>query len=205
MKKLSIKLLVVSVLSAVIALSATAQKDFVLDSDNSKLFITGTSSVHDWEMEAETFSCETTIKLSDQTVSAIETIDFAAKVADLESGKRIMDNKAHDALEEKRHPQITFTFKSGDPVNISEGKAKFAGTLKIAGKSRKVELAANFKQISSNRFSVSGNVPLKMTDFGIDPPTAMLGTLQTGDEIAVKFDFEFNKTSEQLSGVLLDK
>jgi hypothetical protein len=30
-------------------------------------------------------------------------------------------------------------------------------------------------------------VPIKMTDFGIKPPTAIFGTLRTGDEVKVNF------------------
>lgn len=201
MKQLSIKFLVLSMLLAMFVLSASAQQEFVLDSDNSTLKITGTSSVHDWEMNAGTFNCETTVEVDSQMISSINAIDFSAKVEDLESGKRIMDNKAHDALKEKRYPEIRFDFNSGDPVTISEGNAKLAGTLNIAGKSRKVELAANFKQVSNNQFSVKGTVPLKMTDFGIEPPTAMLGALETGDEITVNFDFKFIKNPDQISGI----
>lgn len=201
MKRLSIKVFVLSILSAMLVLSATAQQEFVLDSDNSKLKITGTSSVHDWEMSAETFSCETTVELDSQRITSINAIDFSVKVEDLESGKRIMNNKAHDALKEKRHPEIRFRFDSGDPVTITEGEAKLAGTLNIAGKSRKVELAANFNQVRNNRFSVNGMVPLKMTDFDIEPPTAMLGAIETGDEITVNFDFKFTKTPDQISDI----
>jgi polyisoprenoid-binding protein YceI len=35
--------------------------------------------------------------------------------------------------------------------------------------------------------NATGMVPIKMTDFGIKPPTAMFGTLRTGDEVKVNF------------------
>ncbi len=205
MKRLSIKYLVLSMLAAVIAISATAQQDFILDSENSKLLVSGTSSAHDWEMEAQTFSCETTLELNEDKVTGIEAIDFSAEVEDLESGKRIMDNKAHDALIENRHPEIRYVVTSNDPVNISDGKASLTGTLSIAGKSRKVEVTGDISATDNNTFSVRGEVSLKMTDFGIEPPTAMLGALKTGDEISVKFDFTFEKNQEQLSGISTDK
>lgn len=200
MKRLSIKVFVLSMLAAVLSLNAIAQQEFVLDSENSKLLITGTSSAHDWEMQVTNFSCETVLEMNDQKVTDIEAVNFSATVEDIESGKRIMDNKAHDALEEKSHPIITFSLKSDDQVTISDDKAKLSGTLSIAGKSRDVEFTSEFMQVSSTRFSVKGSVPLKMTDFGIDPPTAMFGALQTGNEIKVNFDFQFEKISKELSG-----
>jgi len=205
MKKLSIKVFVLSMLAAVISLNAIAQQEFILDSKKSKLIITGTSSAHDWEMVAQTFSCETTLGLTDQKVTEIDAINFSAKVEDIESGKRIMDNKTHNALLEKRNPQINFKLKPGEPVTISKDLVKLAGTLNIAGKSREVELSCEFAQTGPNQFSVKGSVPLKMTDFGIEPPTAMFGALQTGNEITVIFDFEFNNSSKKLSGVFPDK
>jgi hypothetical protein len=36
-----------------------------------------------------------------------------------------------------------------------------------------------------------------MSDFGIDPPTAVMGTIKTGDDVVVKFDFEFNRSSAE--------
>jgi polyisoprenoid-binding protein YceI len=200
MKRLSIKVFVLSMLASVLSLNAIAQQEFVLDSENSKLLITGTSSAHDWEMQATNFSCETVLKMNDQKVTDIKAVNFSATVEDIESGKRIMDNKAHDALEEKNHPIIMFSLKSDDQVTISDDKAKLSGTLSIAGKSRDVEFTSEFMQVSSTRFSVNGSILLKMTDFGIDPPTAMFGALQTGNEIKINFDFKFEKISKELSG-----
>jgi hypothetical protein len=36
--------------------------------------------------------------------------------------------------------------------------------------------------------AVRGSVPLFMSDFGIEPPTAMLGMLKTADQVTVKFE-----------------
>ena len=205
MKRLNFKYLVLSVLAVSLAIHSTAQQDFILDSENSELLISGTSSIHDWEMEAQTFNGKTTLELNDKEVKGIRTIDFSVKVADIESGKRIMDNKAHDALNEKQNPRIRFLLNSNDLVAISNNKAKFAGILEVAGKSRDVEVACDFNLVNNTTLSVQGKAPLKMTDFGIDPPTAMLGTLQTGDEISVKFDLLFNVSQDQLSEIQTNK
>jgi hypothetical protein len=41
--------------------------------------------------------------------------------------------------------------------------------------------------ISGNRIQIKGSKKVKMTDFNISPPTAMLGTLKTGDEVTISF------------------
>jgi polyisoprenoid-binding protein YceI len=40
----------------------------------------------------------------------------------------------------------------------------------------------------ANSMTVSGDYTLKMTDYGIQPPKAMWGTIKTGDEVTIKFE-----------------
>ena len=184
---------------AVLAITATAQKDYKLNLKESKLIVAGTSSIHDWEMNAETFTAQTKLEVNNNSVGKIESIDFTCKVEDIESGKRIMDSKAYDALQEKRHPQISFQLHPNNQVKVSGKKVSLTGDMTIAGKKREVNVNCIFDVKNDNQFSVSGEVPLKMSEFGIEPPTAMLGTLETGDQVVVKFDFEFKKGSGALS------
>lgn len=46
---------------------------------------------------------------------------------------------------------------------------------------------------SDQHFKVSGKVNLKMSDFGIDPPTDFLGLIKVDDEVEVVFNLEFEK------------
>ena len=199
MKKHVFRYLALSILAATFSVVATAQQDFVLDKENSKLIVSGTSNLHDWEMEAETFSGETSLKMSDGTIEEVSSVNFTCLVSDITSDKRIMNNKAHDALQEKKHPEIKFKLNSGDAVKLSDGKIELTGILTIAGKSQKVNIASNYQPEGANKLTVSGETSLKMTDFGIEPPTAMFGAVETDDKITVKYSFEFNKSRDELS------
>ena len=44
------------------------------------------------------------------------------------------------------------------------------------------------RRLPDGQFRLTGSLPLLMTDFGIDPPKAMPGTLKTGDRVVVHFD-----------------
>ena len=46
----------------------------------------------------------------------------------------------------------------------------------------------------------AGVVPIKMTDYGIKPPTAIFGRLKTGDE--VKVNFELNMGPKAIAAAL---
>lgn len=178
---------------------ARAQEIYKLQSDNSKLIIEGTSSIHDWEMKADDFKAETWLKMDDNSISEISKVEFSTPVSGLKSGKNIMDNKAHDALKEKKFPEIKFALNKNNNVNISASKVSLTGLLTMAGKSKEVKLTADLNVENQQKFLVSGSVPIKMSDFGIDPPTAMMGAMKTGDEVVVKFSLEFQKSDQELS------
>jgi polyisoprenoid-binding protein YceI len=107
-----------------------------------------------------------------------------------------MDRKAYSALKVTAFPEIKFTSISA--IGISPDNNKFrdnlAGNLFIAGKSVPVSipLTGALSNINgTNKIDVSGEIELKMSDFDITPPTAMLGTLKTGDKVKVLFSFQF--------------
>ncbi|MEP5936390.1 MAG: YceI family protein, partial [Winogradskyella arenosi] len=71
-------------------------------------------------------------------------------------------------------------------------KVSVSGKMTIAGvtKTISVDLTAN---LQGSNVILEGNKTFKMTDFGIDPPKALLGTIKTGDDITIVFKSTFNK------------
>ncbi len=195
MKKINFKHLTIGILASLFAITATAQNVYKLNEKTSKLSVTGTSSLHDWEMKSTGFSAETGLKLADGSISEIQYIKFSTPVSALESGKNIMDNKAHNALKEKKFPQIIFALKGDGALILAEKSTSLTGMLTIAGKIKEIKVPVDFSIISERQFKARGTVRLKMSDFGIEPPTAFFGTLKTDDEVEMKFDFEFNRSN----------
>ena len=200
MKDLKFNFLFISIFALLLATGVQAQEFYKLQAENSNLVVTGTSSLHDWEMEVGNFNAETVLKIEGNAISEINRVEFAAPVSELKSGKSIMDKKARDALNEKKFPEIKFSLNKNNSVNITGGKANLTGLLTIAGKSRQVKLTTDLNVENPQKFLVSGSLPVKMSDFGIDPPTAMMGAMKTGDDVVVKFNLEFLKTDQALSG-----
>lgn len=199
MKTLNFKYLTISLLVSFFMINATAQDVYKLNEKNSKLLITGTSTIHDWEVNAEKFNCKITLKKVDENIVSINNIDFECQAEDIKSHNRIMDSKTYDALKAKTYPQITFRLENPENIHLAGGQATIKGMLTIAGKTKEVNVVSNFRFKTSNTFTVTGEAPLKMSDFNIDPPTAMLGALKTGNEVTIKYDFEFDKTSQEIT------
>ena len=62
----------------------------------------------------------------------------------------------------------------------------------MAGATRPIELQAKYKVLPSGELQVTVSKALKMTDFKMEPPTAMMGTIKVGDEVTVNFDATIN-------------
>lgn len=162
------------------------------DTATSSFVIQGTSSLHDWEMISQ--SCKGALQLDrDRQSLDIENIQLKVRVTSLKSGKKIMDKKCYDALKYEDYPDIIYRFISITNIK-SQGsnsyKANLEGTLDIAGvlKTIKIDVAIQKKD---GIISIQGTKPVKMSDFGVKPPKALLGTLKTGNEITIIFNLNF--------------
>ena len=69
---------------------------------------------------------------------------------------------------------------------------KATGNLMIAGSKKDIQLQFSLKA-DSNKLLLSGLHEINMTNFGIEAPTAMFGTIKTGDKVTIKFETQFNK------------
>ena len=117
---------------------------------------------------------------------AIEAFEIAIPAATLTSPREGLDKNMHKALKVTEHPEITFQlarFEGAGPAGAVRG----VGTLTIAGVQREVTLALKVQRNDAT-FTVTGEVNLLMTDFGIAPPKAMLGMLKTDPKVTVTFE-----------------
>lgn len=161
------------------------QMQLTSDPAQSKLTVAGTSSLHDWESVVNEFKVTGTL-----AETSINNLKVEATTRSIKSGKSVMDDKTWEALKAKQFTTITFAAQT---VQRSGNQLSGNGTLTLAGKTKTVPVKASIVQESAQFIKVSGAVTLKMTDFGIEPPTAMFGTLQTGDEVTIKYEIQLNK------------
>jgi hypothetical protein len=60
----------------------------------------------------------------------------------------------------------------------------------LAGVTKRISVPFTGVQ-AGDKVSINGSKELKMSEFNIKPPTAMLGTLKTGDQVTVAFQLNF--------------
>jgi polyisoprenoid-binding protein YceI len=193
---MKIKYLVNQTLAAIVFLTyaaiTAAQSPAVLLPSQSSVTIKGTSSLHDWEEKVENFSVNLKLKFNESDIAGIDHVHFICKAGSITSDNSLMTSKTHDALKVEKYPDITFQLISVD--NLSSKNGSFSGTLvgdvSLAGVSKRVSIAFTGLHKGSS-ISIKGEKELNMNDFKIKPPTAMLGTLKTGEQVTISFLLQF--------------
>lgn len=160
------------------------QQPIVMDAKRSWMRIEGTSSIHDWHSEVENFTIRGTISRQE-----ITDLNLEVKAKYIKSGKSLMDEKTYDALKADKHPIITF---SAPKLAINDSTVQGEGSLSIAGTTKPTAIKAIIKREVKGA-CVTGTVTLKMSDFRIDPPTAVFGSITTGDEIRIRYSITFTQ------------
>jgi len=194
--KLTGKAIIAFVFVLTMTVSAKAQSFTEYQATNqSSLSISGTSTLHDWEMKLQKLNCSVYEESQSAKDIVLKNIHFEAQVNSLKSNESsIMDNKAYKAMKEDKYPTISFS--SQNPITLALNQNKFNGTvtgwLTIAGK--KKEATLNIQGNTDNgQIKVSGVYPMSMSDYGIKPPTAMFGAIKSGNDIKVHFNILLEK------------
>lgn len=152
--------------------------------------ITGTSTLHDWEMKSESFTCNTLFKVEGDKVLDVKGLHLTVPVSSLKSGKGAMDKNAYAALKADAHKQIVYTLTSSKIVG---NKILSSGNLTIAGVSKPFDVESTYTVNADNTISTKTSKSFKMTEFKVEPPSFMFGSVTTGDNITLAFDLTFKK------------
>lgn len=179
------------IITLILTFSATAlfAQTYTIVPDESEVVITGSSNVHDWESVAEEFSGSASIEIEEGSLVSISDLDFNVVVDGIKSGKGGMDSKTYDALNKKKHPNIVFVLN--EITEINEDSLIANGELTISGVTKTISMNVQYEVLADGSVSFKGSKPLKMTDFKVDPPTAMFGAVKAYDDVEVTFDAKF--------------
>lgn len=176
-------------LTLTIALAAVAASaDRFSGSTGSLVKVEGTSTIHAWKMEGATIEGEISAPTPDNWNAHAKAV-VTIPVTSIKSEHAKMDKLMADALKAKAHPEIRYEMTEATPAgaNGSAFVLKTRGKLTIAGVTRDLALDVQGARGADGRYTLTGQAPIKMTTFGIKPPTAMMNTIKTGDDVKVTF------------------
>lgn len=124
------------------------------------------------------------------------TFELTIPVHDLDCGNRRMERDLVAVLDADRHPAIRYRFHGVTDVASVPGEhggpprlvLVVEGEITLAGARRTVVFAVESRRMERDRFALRGRIPMTMTEFGIDPPVALLGIIRARDRLVVEVD-----------------
>jgi polyisoprenoid-binding protein YceI len=162
----------------------------------SKLWIEGTSNVHDWKCETTTIDAAIDVdslgaSLTASLPKSLKKVGVKVPVKSLKCGHGKMDDNMYKALKADDNSEISYVMASFETLP-SESKDAFTvravGKLTIAGVENAITMDIAATRLADGTIKAIATVPVKMTAFGVKPPTAIFGTIRAGDEVKVKFE-----------------
>lgn len=114
-------------------------------------------------------------------------------VEDVDCGNRTMERDLQRALGADRFPEVTYTFErlQGTSVRNEGGRPVLVlhtlGAIAMAGEQRIREVDVRVGLGENGTLRVDSEFRIFMSEFGVEPPTAMLGMLRARDEVQIAF------------------
>lgn len=169
--------------------------------ENSSMTINGSSTLHDWSVEATEFTIQFRLPSywfdSDEnwTGEDITELNVTVPVDHLDGGRNKMNRDLRDALKFDEYPNIHFTWDELEFTDLTDTgrRAEVTGRVTIAGNERDIKFAADLSINEWSQIVVKGTVPMNMGDYDIEPPRALLGVIRTDEDIELSFELYFGK------------
>ena len=121
------------------------------------------------------------------------TAELTVGVASFDCGQARMNRDFRRSLRAEAAPEIRFTLGLAETLapEARTGawvRVRAAGRLSLAGVERPVTVVAEGRRLGAGRVQLRGQHSLRMTDFGVRPPSGMLGLVRAHDRVVVVFD-----------------
>ncbi len=195
-------LFTLSALMAAAATTAGAQSASAIRlrlDPSSEVTIEGTSSLHAFHCKTNKIMAYVDVdpgytKDLTKVARPIVSVKVNIVVRTLSCGNGQMDKNMYSTLDADKNPLIKYTMSGYDILDGSASPAAFVakttGTLTISGKEKVIDMKINAERLSDGKATARAEQAILMTDFGINPPSFMLGTLKVGNEVKVKFNLK---------------
>jgi len=178
-------------IAVLLALASVAQVKYHAK-DDLQIVVSGTSTMHDWDMKTSKGISDATIILNaDGGLSGLTALSFAVPAESLKSDHKGMDKNAYKALKTGANTTISYTLSTAT-IN-PDGAIKCQGKLSIAGTTLDVDLTATSQVNPDKSISVKGSKKISMKAYNMTPPSFMLGTVKTGNDVTVQFNLTLRK------------
>ena len=199
------KMMVALLVNAAIADMAIAQsmKSHIVSVGSSHIKINGETNINKFGCELFIPTATDTLEVKSQKTQlsiAFEQLILTYKVNDFDCGMSALTHDFRDILNAENYPFIKLQINQIDVNPKSEGFERLMAsadvTVTIAGVSQDLLILNSYViNRTESDLTLFGRQSLKMTGFGITPPTRLLGALRVYDLLDISF--EISMTSHE--------
>jgi len=158
---------------------------------SSSLWIEGTSTVRSFKCVAKKLDAEIVAERTAVIAAFVSQATVRIPVAGLDCANGTMNGHMRKALKLEANPEIEFALAS---YVVNEQSATLQGDLTIAGEKRTVELPATVTDdTESGMVRVKASKQINMKDWGVKPPSLMLGAMKVKELVTVSFDVSIKR------------
>jgi hypothetical protein len=131
-------------------------------------------------------------------------VSIRVPIRAVDCGNSRMTEDLQEALKMEDHPDIRFelvhaTMGARTDTSAQWRRLDALGPLTVAGTKRLTRLHAAARALDDEHFRLQGCLPIRMTYFGIDPPTKAFGLIRVKNRVEVQFDLLARTTSADQS------
>jgi polyisoprenoid-binding protein YceI len=189
-----LKYLLIGAFVFVLITSSSIINKYLLEKDYS-FTIHGTSNLHDWDEKVQTVTGDAVINWNADKSFDLNAIHIKIDVHSIKSNEGSgMNNNTYKALKADANPSITFVLYppvKSIKAGATENNISMTGSLTIAGVTKPVTMQVKLIMDSQGKLTIEGAQVIKMADYNVTPPTALFGTIKTGDSITLNFKGSF--------------
>ena len=160
----------------------------------SRLWIDGTSTIRSFTCKAGEVNALVEVNGANAIPSlltgekGVKAVQVTVPAEKMDCGNGKMNDHMRNALKVTENPTISFTLKDYDVAKNADGiSGTINGTLDLGGVKKPISLQATGAN-EGGMLHVNGVYELKMTDYGLKPPTLMFGRIKVGETVKVGFD-----------------
>jgi len=173
-----------------------SKRDPTLDlQPESRLWVAGTSTVRAFQCQAGAFDAKVESSGADAVAAvlagekAVSTVEVTVPAEKLDCRNGTMNEHMRKALKAKEFPTVVFRAASYDLARTTDSVAvTLNGSLTLGGVEKPVTVQAVAKAGANGTLVVSGTREVRMTEFGLKPPSLMLGTMKVDEKLTVGFE-----------------
>jgi polyisoprenoid-binding protein YceI len=147
--------------------------------------VLGSSNVHDWTMVSTAMESKGEFNLANHS---LHSFSFSLAVTSLKSEHASMDDRTYKSVNAKKFPTISYQLTS---AVVTGEKNKYVintkGSLTIAGVTQPISMDVTAVINADKTITCTGSKKIQLTDYGIKPPTFMLGAMKVYNDLTIQF------------------